>query len=194
MNLSGFGWTGSFFVYPLVLTVTSKTYIILMILKRGYFRDMIWILIIIFAVLLDQFTKYLVIMNIELGKSIKVIEEFFYLVHWRNKGAAWGIMQNGTLFFIIMTVIVSIILAVYMYKNDNKVLRLAISMILGGAIGNLIDRVLRPEGVVDFLNFYIFSYNFPAFNIADSFITVGTAILAIYIFFIYKEDEGHNSL
>lgn len=99
MNLSGFGWTGSFFVYPLVLTVTSKTYIILMILKRGYFRDMIWILIIIFAVLLDQFTKYLVIMNIELGKSIKVIEEFFYLVHWRNKGAAWGIMQNGTLFF-----------------------------------------------------------------------------------------------
>ena len=67
-------------------------------------------------------------------------------------------------------------------------------MILGGAIGNLIDRVLRPEGVVDFLNFYIFSYNFPAFNVADSFITVGTAILAIYIFFIYKEDKGHNSL
>lgn len=149
---------------------------------------MIWILIIIFVVLLDQFTKYMVINNIELGNSIKVIEKFFYLVHWRNKGAAWGIMQNGTLFFIIVTVIVSIFLAVYMYKNDNKVLRLAVSMILGGAMGNLIDRVLRPEGVVDFLNFYIFSYNFPAFNVADSFITVGTAILAIYIFFIYKEE------
>jgi signal peptidase II len=131
-------------------------------------------------------------MNIELGDSITMIEKFFYLVHWRNKGAAWGIMQEKTLFFIIVTIIVLIILAIYMYKNNNKVLRLALSMIIGGAIGNLIDRVLRPEGVVDFFNFYIFSYNFPAFNVADSFITVGTAILAIYIFFIYKEDEAKS--
>lgn len=150
---------------------------------------MIWILIIIFTALLDQFTKYLVINNMDIGDSITVMEKFFYLVHWRNKGAAWGIMQNKILFFVIMTVIVSVLLAIYMYKNNNKVLRLSISMILGGAAGNFIDRIFRSDGVVDFLNFYIFSYNFPAFNVADSFITIGTIILAIYIFFIHKEDE-----
>lgn len=153
---------------------------------------MIWILIVAFIVLLDQLTKYLVIKGIEFGESIKVIDKFFYLVHWRNKGAAWGIMQNGTIFFIIVTIIVSVFLVFYMYKNDNKILRFVLSMILGGAIGNLIDRVLRPEGVVDFLNFYIFSYSFPAFNVADSFITVGTFILAVYILFIYKENEVGN--
>ena len=61
---------------------------------------MIWILIVAFIVLLDQFTKYLVIKGIEFGESIKVIDKFFYLVHWRNKGAAWGIMQNGTIFLL----------------------------------------------------------------------------------------------
>ncbi|WP_459076781.1 signal peptidase II [Herbivorax alkaliphila] len=152
--------------------------------------DMTWILIIIFVIALDQFTKYLVINNIEIGASITMIEKFFYLVHWRNKGAAWGIMQDRTIILIVMTILISIFLVFYMYKNNNKVLRISLSMILGGAIGNLIDRVLRPEGVVDFLNFYIFSYNFPAFNVADTFITVGTIILGIYILFIYKEVEA----
>ncbi|MDQ2087221.1 signal peptidase II [Herbivorax sp. ANBcel31] len=151
---------------------------------------MTWILIIIFVIALDQFTKYLVINNIEIGASITMIEKFFYLVHWRNKGAAWGIMQDRTIILIVMTILISIFLVFYMYKNNNKVLRISLSMILGGAIGNLIDRVLRPEGVVDFLNFYIFSYNFPAFNVADTFITVGTIILGIYILFIYKEVEA----
>ncbi|TYQ15578.1 UNVERIFIED_CONTAM: signal peptidase II [Acetivibrio alkalicellulosi] len=151
---------------------------------------MLWILIIVLIASLDQLTKHMVINNIELGNSITMIENFFYLVHWRNKGAAWGIMQDKTTFFIVATIIISIFLGFFMHKNDNKVLRFSLAMILGGAIGNLIDRIFRPEGVVDFLNFYFGSFNFPAFNVADSFITIGTIVLAIYIIFIYKEKES----
>lgn len=151
---------------------------------------MIWFLIVVLVVIMDQLTKYLIIKNIEFGDSITMIDRFFYIAHWRNKGAAWGIMQDWRIFFIITTFVVSAILIYYMLKNDNKFLRLAISLILGGAFGNFIDRVFRGGEVVDFLDFYIGSYHFPTFNVADSFICIGTLLLAIYMFFIYKEKEN----
>lgn len=150
---------------------------------------MVWFLIIALLVIIDQLTKYLIIKNIEYGDSITMIDRFFYIVHWKNKGAAWGIMQNWRIFFIIATIIVSAVLIYYMFKSDNKFLRFAISLVLGGAFGNFADRVFRGGEVVDFLDFYIGSYHFPTFNAADSFICIGTALLAIYMFFIYKEKE-----
>lgn len=151
---------------------------------------MIWVAVIFVIVLLDQLTKYMVVKNIDLGNSITIIEQFFYLAHWRNKGAAWGIMQNGRAIFIPVTIVVSIVLVYIMHKYENKLLRFSLSLILGGAIGNLIDRIFRPDGVVDFLDFHFGSYRFPTFNLADSFVVVGTIILAYYMLFIYKEKEA----
>ena len=149
---------------------------------------MIWIIVIILAVLVDQITKFIVASNIKDGSHIAVINNFFYIASSRNKGAAWGIMQNGRYFFIVITLIVLVVLAKILKDNKNPVLRTAVSLIIGGAAGNLIDRI-RTGSVVDFLDFYFGSYNFPTFNAADTCVVVGTILLAYYIMFVYKEKK-----
>lgn len=153
---------------------------------------MIWIVIVILIILLDQITKLIVVRNIAFDSSITVIDRFFYLTYWQNKGAAWGILQNGRLFFIALTIVISAVLAYFIFKINNKILRTSLSFILGGAIGNLIDRMLRGS-VVDFLHFYLGSYSYPVFNVADSFVVVGTIILSYYLLFIYKESPKEAS-
>lgn len=147
---------------------------------------MIWLIIVVLIVALDQATKYIIEKNIEFGSSIPVIDNFFYISHWRNTGAAWGIFQNGRFFLIPLTIVISAVMAYYLYKTDNNLLKLSISLILGGSIGNLIDRIWRTW-VVDFLEFHFGSYRFPIFNVADTFVVIGTALLAYYLLFIYKE-------
>lgn len=151
---------------------------------------MIWAVIILAIIGLDQLTKYIVINRIGLGEEKTVIDGFFYLTHWKNTGAAWGIMQNGKLILIPVTIIVSIVLAYYLVKSKNKMFKVSLSLILGGAIGNLIDRAFREGGVVDFLDFHFGSYNFPTFNVADSFIVIGTILLGYYILFVLKDDKA----
>jgi signal peptidase II len=80
-----------------------------------------------------------------------------------------------------------------MYKYNNKLLRGSLSMVIGGALGNLIDRMFRSGGVVDFLDFQFGSYHFPSFNVADSFIVVGTIIMAYYLLFVHKDKEESSS-
>jgi signal peptidase II len=152
---------------------------------------MIWVIIVAVIVALDQITKYSVIKSIGFGELIPVIDRFFYLTYYENKGAAWGILQNGRYFFIVLTIIVSVIIAYYIYKSDSKLQSISLSLVLGGAIGNLIDRVYKG-GVTDFLDFHFGSYNFPTFNVADSFVVVGTSLLAYYLLFVYKEKEDIN--
>lgn len=154
--------------------------------------NMIWIVIVTLIVALDRITKYIVVHNISENGSIAVIDRFFYLVYTRNKGAAWGIFQSGRFFFIPLTAIVAVALVYFIFKSDNKILKTSLAFILGGAVGNLIDRIY-PGSVVDFLNFYIGSYNFPTFNVADTFVVVGTIILAYYMLFIYKDSEDKNN-
>jgi len=149
---------------------------------------MVWIIVILFIAGLDQLTKYIVMCNIKHGEMIAVIEKFFYLTNVTNKGAAWSILQNRKYFLIIMPSIVSIVLFYFLFKTDSKLLRISLSFILGGAIGNLIDRIFRG-GVTDFLDFHFGKYNFPTFNVADSFITIGTVLLAYYLLFIYKDPK-----
>lgn len=131
-------------------------------------------------ILIDQITKWLVVRNMEIGESIPIIDGFFYLTSHRNSGAAWGILQNQMIFFYIITVLFIGIAVFYMqkYAKDNKLLGISLGIILGGAIGNFIDRLLFQE-VVDFLDFYLFNYNFPIFNIADSALTIGVILLLI---------------
>ncbi|KKE78045.1 signal peptidase II [Oceanobacillus caeni] len=142
---------------------------------------MYWYYIIaLFLIGMDQLTKWLIVRSMEIGESIPIIDGFFYLTSHRNQGAAWGILQGKMLFFYIVTVIVIIAVVYYMNKfaKTDKWLGLGLSFILGGALGNFIDRIFRKE-VVDFFDFYIINYNFPIFNIADSALTIGVIFVII---------------
>ena len=151
---------------------------------------MFWIIISILIVGIDQLTKYIVVNNIELNQSIPVIDHFFYLTLHKNPGAAWGILQNGRLFFLIAIPVISAFVVYFMIKYNNRFLRFSLALILGGAAGNYIDRLLEGK-VTDFLLFYFGSYAFPIFNVADMAVTCGTILLAVYMLFIYKE-PGKN--
>lgn len=143
----------------------------------------IYYLIAVFVILIDQWTKWLVIKKMELYEKIPIIENFFYLTSHRNKGAAWGILQDQMVFFYIITVIVVIGIVYYMEKHikDQKLMAIAFSLILGGALGNFIDRLFRKE-VVDFLDFIIFSYDYPIFNVADMALVIGVGLVLIATF------------
>ncbi len=152
---------------------------------------MLWIAIAIVIVAFDQISKLLIIGNINLGQQIPVINDFFYITHWKNTGAAWGMFENGRFFFIPFTIILSIVLIRIHMKSDSRFLKLVLTIILGGAMGNFIDRVYRGS-VVDFLQFFFGSYQFPIFNIADSFVVIGTALMVYYILFMQKENEKNE--
>jgi signal peptidase II len=139
---------------------------------------------------IDQVTKWLIVKNMELGESITVIENFLYITSHRNRGAAWGILQGQMWFFYIITtiVIIGIIYYIQKYTKENKVMGIALGLMLGGAIGNFIDRLFRKE-VVDFINTYIFSYDFPIFNVADSALCVGVVLLFIQMLLEGKQEK-----
>lgn len=141
---------------------------------------MMYYLIALVVIAIDQLTKWLIVKNMELGESIPIIDNVLYITSHRNRGAAWGILQNQMWFFYIITVIfvIGVIYYIQKYGKQDKFLGLALALILGGAIGNFIDRVWRKE-VVDFIHTYIFSYNFPVFNIADSALCIGVALILI---------------
>lgn len=134
----------------------------------------------LFIIGLDQFTKWIVTQKMALYEQIPIIDNFFYFTSHRNTGAAWGILEGKMTFFYIITAIVTIGIVFYMerYAKGNMLLSISLSFLLGGAIGNFIDRLFRQE-VVDFLDFIIFSYDFPIFNIADSFLVIGVGLMII---------------
>ena len=141
------------------------------------------------VVLLDQTTKALVLKMMPLFKSIVVIPGFFSLSHVHNPGGAFGFMaQNGSpwrhwMFLAAAAVALSMIL--YFHHQTPKThpyLGLGLSLIFGGAIGNLIDR-LRFGEVVDFLDFYVAHLHWPTFNVADSAVTIGVGIFILHILF-----------
>ncbi|WP_163182873.1 signal peptidase II [Neobacillus sedimentimangrovi] len=141
---------------------------------------MFYYLTALFIIILDQITKWLIVKNMYIGESIPVIDDFLYITSHRNRGAAWGILQGQMWFFYVITVIVIIGLIYYLHKaaKGKMLLGISLAFMLGGAIGNFIDRVFRKE-VVDFIHSYIFSYNFPVFNIADSALVIGVGLLMI---------------
>lgn len=151
---------------------------------------------IIFAasIILDQLTKLWAIKVLKDGGSIKIIGDFLRFTYAENRGAAFSILQDQRVFFIIITIFMLGILA-YIYfkmKNITKLSKLAIGMIAGGAIGNFIDRV-RFGFVVDFIDVRFGSfYNFPIFNIADSFVVCGTILMIILILFNKFEKSEVN--
>lgn len=140
-------------------------------------------------VIFDQITKAVIRNTLTLYHSITVIPGFFNITHILNPGGAFGFMANKSpflrnLLFILLSSL-AICLIFYFYKNTPKkysLLSTCFALILGGALGNLIDRI-RFGKVVDFLDFYIASYHWPAFNVADSAITVGITIYVFHLVF-----------
>ncbi len=133
-------------------------------------------------VFLDQATKLIVDRTIPLHHSIPVIENLFNLTHIRNTGAAFGILAGSnkifrTSFLVLFSVLAMAFIIMLLRRLSDKetVLTVALAFILGGAMGNLIDRLLYGE-VIDFLDFYWSGFHWPAFNFADSFITVGVML------------------
>src|SRR5699024_2423909 len=147
----------------------------------------------IFVIAVDQLTKWVVVKTMELGEKITVIENFFYLTSHRNSGAAWGILQGQMGFFYVVTAIVVVGLIYFMqkYARERKMLAIALSLILGGAIGNFIDRLFRKE-VIDFFDFMIFRYDYPIFNIADSALVVGVIIVIIMTINDERKEKRQN--
>jgi signal peptidase II len=137
-------------------------------------------LIAILIILLDQISKWLIVSRMDFGDSITIINNFLYITSHRNRGAAWGILQGQMWLFYVITLIVIFAIIFYMQKaaKGKWLLGVSLAFMLGGAIGNFIDRVIRKE-VVDFIHTYIFGYNFPVFNIADSALCIGVVLLMI---------------
>jgi signal peptidase II len=134
----------------------------------------------LFVLLIDQWTKWMVVRRMEWGESIPVIDHFFYITSHRNRGAAFGMLQNQQWLFILVTLVVvaMILYSLWKRKKEKPWLSFSFALILGGAIGNLLDRIRTGE-VVDFLHFFLRSYAFPVFNLADTMIVVGIGILVI---------------
>ncbi|MBI3597557.1 MAG: signal peptidase II [Nitrospirae bacterium] len=134
----------------------------------------------------DQVTKALIQRTMRLHESIPIIDRLFSLTYIRNAGAAFGIFAehgNGLrmAFFVTISVVAISFLLTFFVKipKEARLGRLSVAMVMGGAFGNLADR-LRFGEVVDFLDFYIGSYHWPAFNVADSSISIGVALLIWY--------------
>ncbi|WP_226037955.1 signal peptidase II [Aquibacillus saliphilus] len=155
---------------------------------------MLYYIIAALVIGLDQLTKWLVVTSMELRESIPIIDNFFYLTSHRNSGAAWGILQGQMGFFYIITSIVIVVIIFYIqkYAKESKLMALSLALMLGGAIGNFIDRVIRKE-VVDFFDVYIGSYDFPIFNIADSALVVGVTLVIIATFIDEKQKGRSNA-
>lgn len=137
----------------------------------------------VLIVLVDQWTKKWAVKYLMGERPIKIIENFFHLTYVENYGAAFGILQNQKIFFIVITVLTVGGITIYSYYNYSEMslwMKLCLALGLGGAIGNFIDR-FRMGYVVDFLSFKIFGYNFPVFNVADIAIVVGTFILVVIV-------------
>lgn len=142
------------------------------------------------GLLLDQFSKAWIANLLEFGSyhpphRIEIIEGFFHLVHIGNEGAAWGILQGWSLFLAFFSLLC--LLAIYFFRESLDLRRppcqLAFGLLIGGILGNLIDRLFRGH-VVDFLDFHLGSYVWPAFNVADILIFLGVATYLYYSFFL----------
>lgn len=146
---------------------------------------------------IDQLTKWLVRTSLSSSRSIEIIGGFFNLTYLENRGAAFGLLQNMKVFFVLVALIVAIVGLVYIHRSKSRdgartkkdlriarINRLAVSSIIGGAIGNLIDR-LWPGYVVDFFDFrFIWSY---VFNFADILVVVGTVVFCISMFMLGED-------
>ena len=159
--------------------------------KNTKTKEYIWaILAVIVLTAFDQFTKLLALRQLKGNEPFVLWKGVFELHYLENRGAAFGILQNQQFFFVCITIIMAVVIVAVFWRTprDKKFLPMKITLVflLAGAIGNFIDRMIRGF-VVDF--FYFSLIDFPIFNVADIYVTVSFAVLAVLILFVYKEED-----
>lgn len=145
--------------------------------------------LIVLLVLLDQFSKYLAKKYLILKQPINLIEGYLNLIYVENRGAAFGMFRDKKIILVGFTSIVVIGLIYYLFKNKgkDKIIDLCLSLVIAGAIGNLIDRIYLNY-VVDFIHFYIKNiFDWPVFNFADIYVSVGAVLLSVKLIFFDKQ-------
>jgi signal peptidase II len=144
------------------------------------------LLVVLFVVFIDQLSKFYIQKHMVLGMSIPIVEDVFHITYVLNPGAAFGLFEHQTLFFLVVAVCL-VISAIYFYPRIPKqyrLLRLGTGLLVGGAVGNVIDRI-KTGYVVDFFDFRIW----PVFNVADTAIVCGVGCIIFTMIYLYKEDE-----
>ena len=143
--------------------------------------------LVVATLVLDRWTKVLIRHRFDLNETIPVIDGFFNITYVRNTGVAFGIFSSisspaKSVLLSVFTACAAVVVVTYSVRSParNRLLQIALSLILGGALGNLYDR-LAYGYVVDFLEFYAGNYHWPSFNVADSAISTGVALLALEI-------------
>ena len=154
-------------------------------MKTNKFNYLIYLFIVVSLVSLDQYTKSIILNYFELYESKTIIDSFFSLTYVQNFGAGFSIMQNARTTFLIITPICLIGFIYLFIKSNDKLSKTALLLMISGTIGNFIDRIVRIY-VVDFLDFIIFGWDFPIFNVADIFLTIG---VCLYIIALIKEEK-----
>ncbi|MDC7295224.1 MULTISPECIES: signal peptidase II [unclassified Butyrivibrio] len=148
------------------------------------------VLLIVLLTFLDQFTKHLAVMHLQDKPPIKIINGVLELNFLKNSGAAFGMLQNQKVFFVLVATLILLIIGYVLFRipDDKKynILHILLAMIASGAAGNMIDRV-KQDYVVDFIYFVLI--NFPIFNVADIYVTVSTFFFVILFLFYYKESD-----
>ncbi|MDQ5987650.1 MAG: Lipoprotein signal peptidase [Syntrophus sp. SKADARSKE-3] len=157
--------------------------------------NFIFLLTVLAVVALDQATKFFIDGAMTLHASIPVIPGFFSITYIRNPGAAFGFLAGApavfrSFFFLAVTIAAVVLILYYLHKTPGRgqLLTVSLSLILAGALGNMVDR-LRLGEVIDFLDVYIGTAHWPAFNVADSAICVGAAVLFLALIRQDKEDK-----
>lgn len=148
----------------------------------------LWLTVIALCIFADQLTKYLAVMFLRPVDTVPIIQDVLHLTYDENTGAAFGILKNDRWVFMIISVIAIVGMLVYLFRQKpTKPLEwISISLIVGGGIGNMIDRVLLGY-VVDFVDFRLI--NFAIFNVADSFVCIGAGLLMLYVILLTVEES-----
>ncbi|SFB67786.1 signal peptidase II [Butyrivibrio sp. YAB3001] len=149
--------------------------------------DLLSILVLVFF---DQFTKHLAVKYLQDKPSFKIISGVLELNFLKNSGAAFGMLQNQKVFFVLVAIMILIVIAYVLFRlpDDKKydIMHVLLIFVASGAAGNMIDRI-KNDYVVDFIYFVII--NFPIFNVADIYVTVSTFVFIILFLFYYKEND-----
>ena len=154
-------------------------------MKTNKFKYLIYLFIILILVSIDQFSKSIIIDYFSLNESKSIIDGFFALTYVQNFGAGFSIMQNARITFLIITPVCLVFFIYLLLKSSDVLSKTALLLMIGGTIGNFVDRLLRVY-VIDFLDFNILGWDFPIFNAADVFLTIG---VVLYIIVLIKEEK-----
>lgn len=149
--------------------------------------------LIIFLIVFDQLIKFLVTLNFNLGEEFVIINNFLKFIYIKNTGAAFGMFSGNT----FMLILIAIVLIWYLIKEiktnlNNKLSIISFSLVLGGALGNLIDRVFRGY-VVDYISFTLFNSEMAIFNMADIYITFGVLLLLYIVIRDGRNEKNKNN-